>query len=234
MDAEIGAGWGAGALTFGVAGLVAGGVARRLLARLRRGAVVRSPVCELAVGVLWAGCGAAWVDGWLAGPWLAVVLALGWLGVALTVVDVRHRRLPDALTLPALPVALVLLVPLGVEAVVRGAAGAGVALVLHAAVHLAAPRAMGAGDVKLAGPLGAVVAASSWAALPLAAALSMVITVVVGVAGVLVRRWHRGGATVRAPVIVDAAVPHGPSMLLASWLVVVAAAGTGGVAAGVG
>ncbi|WP_232663627.1 prepilin peptidase [Pseudonocardia sp. TRM90224] len=228
MDADVGTGWGAvagfgTALTFGVAGLVAGGMARWLLARLRRGAVVRAPACELAVGGLWAVCGAAWVGGWLATPWLAVVLALAWLGVALAIVDIRHRRLPDLLTLPALPVALVLLAPLGAEAVLRGLAGAGVALVLHAAVHLAAPRAIGAGDVKLAAPLGAVLAASSWAALPLAAALSMVITAVVGVVGLLVRRLRRGSA-----------VPHGPSMLLASWLVVVAAAGTGGVAAGAG
>ena len=40
-----------------------------------------------------------------------------------------------------------------------------VAFVAYAAVHLAAPSALGAGDVKLAAPLGAVLAAASWAAL---------------------------------------------------------------------
>ena len=91
--------------------------------------------------------------------------ALGWLAVAAGAVDVLHHRLPDALTLPALPLALLLLVPLGAEVVLRGWSGAAVAFAAYAAVHLAAPAAMGAGDVKLAAPLGAVLAGVSWEAL---------------------------------------------------------------------
>ena len=131
-------------------------------------------------------------------------------------VDLAERRLPDALTLPALPAALLLVAPLGGEVVARAAAGAGVAVVAHAALHLVAPPAMGAGDVKLAGPLGAVLAAASWAALALAAVSSAASTAAVAVAGRCAGWVARG-----------AAVPHGPSMLLVAWLVATGSAVSG-------
>jgi leader peptidase (prepilin peptidase)/N-methyltransferase len=81
---------------------------------------------------------------------------------------------------------------------------------VHAAVHLVAPAAMGAGDVKLAAPVGAVAAAASWEALVLAGVLAALSSGVV--AGV---RLSRGGGGV---------VPHGPSMLLAGLLVAAAGA----------
>ncbi len=206
------------AVLFGCAGAVAGALAGRLLARLRRGARVRAPVCELAVGAAWAVPGALWAAGAMGGAWLPAVLGLGWLGVAAAVVDVRHRRLPDALTLPALPVALLVLAPLGPAAVSRGVAGALLAAAVHAAVHLLAPRALGAGDVKLAAPLGAVLAAVSWAALVLAAGLAALLTGLAAVGLLAAGRVGRG-----------AALPHGPSMLVAGWVVVTGAAvGVGG------
>lgn len=205
------------AALFAAAGVAAGFAARRLLARLRRGALVRPPVCEVAVGLAWAVPGVLWAGGVVRVTWLPVLLGLGWLGVAAAVVDLRHRRLPDALTLPALAVAFVLLVPLGTGAVLRAAAGAVVASVAHAVLHLIAPRAMGAGDVKLAAPLGAVLAAASWAALVLATGLAAMITGLVAV--VLVGRGRAGRGS---------AVSHGPSMLVAAWVVLAgAAAGAG-------
>jgi leader peptidase (prepilin peptidase)/N-methyltransferase len=133
--------------------------------------------------------------------------------VAAAAVDLRHRRLPDALTLPALPAVLLLLSPLGAQAVLRGMLGAVVLAGAHAAIHLAAPRAMGAGDVKLAGPLGAVLAASSWPAVPLGAVVAALLTAMVATFGVTVGLLARGDA-----------LPHGPSMLAAGWLVVAGAA----------
>jgi leader peptidase (prepilin peptidase) / N-methyltransferase len=189
-----------------VAGLCAGTGARLLLRRLRRGTRVPPPWCELGVASVWGASGAA-----VPVRWLPVLLALGWLAVAAGAVDVLAGRLPDALTLPALPVALLLLVPVGGDAVARGVVGAVVAVAAHAAVHLVAPAAMGGGDVKLAAPLGAVSAAVSWEALALAGVLAALSSGVLAVA-VLVRRG-RGGA-----------VPHGPSMLLAGLLVAAAGA----------
>jgi leader peptidase (prepilin peptidase)/N-methyltransferase len=119
-----------------------------------------------------------------------------------------HRRLPDALTLPALPAALLLLLPLGVAAVLHAVAGAAVAAGAHAAVHLVARGAMGAGDVKLAAPLGAVLAAAGWPALVLAVLLAAVLTAALGIGALATGRTRRG-----------AALPHGPSMLLSAWLV---------------
>jgi len=183
----------------GCAGVFAGWGARGLLGRLRRGAVVRAGWCEAGVAALWAATAATDPPT----PWFPVLLGLGWLTVALTATDLVHRRLPDTLTLPALPVALVLLLPTGT--VVRGLLGAAVLVAVHAAVHLLAPHALGAGDVKLAGPLGAVLGAVSPAALlagPLLAALLTAFAAVVGLACGRLRR--------------DDPLPHGPAMLVAA------------------
>ena len=186
------------------AGAAAGAGARLLLGRLRRGTRVRAPGCELAVGAGWAATTGGWASGAVPGGWVPVLLALVWFGVAAGLVDLRHRRLPDALTLPALPAALVLLAPLGAAAVGRGALGAVAAVALHAGVRRAAPGSLGGGDVKLAGSLGAVLGAVSGPALVLAAVLASVLTAGAGLLG------RRG------------VMPHGPSMLLATAAVVVA------------
>ena len=206
-----------GAVVGGCAGMVAGVAARRLLAVLRRGARVRAPVCELATGAVWAVTGCLWGAGRLPSHWLPVVLGLGWLGVAAGLVDLRHRRLPNALTVPAACLAAPGLLPLGWDAVGRGLLGALAAVICYGAVHLLRPDALGAGDVKLAAPLGVVLGAASWAALVAAAVLAAVLT---GAVGLAVTCAGRGPP--------DASVPHGPSMLLAAWLVtLVAAAGRG-------
>ena len=189
-------------------GATAGAGARLLLRRMTRGAVVRPPWCETAVSVGWAATGLGWVTGVVPLPWTAVLLGLTWLGTAVAVVDLRHRRIPDALTLPALPVALLCAAPLGGAASARALVGAVLAVAVHAAVHLVSPRAMGAGDVKLAAPLGAVQAAAGWVAVPAATVLAAVVTAVVGVVGAITGTLGR-----------RVAVPHGPSMVLATALV---------------
>ncbi|GAA1261302.1 hypothetical protein GCM10009609_25240 [Pseudonocardia aurantiaca] len=202
-----------------MAGWVLGWGARVLLGRLRRGARVPGFWCEAGVAVVWAAVVAGWVAGLLPAQWVPALLGLGWLAVAAGAVDVVHRRLPDALTLPALPVALLLLLPVGPGGVLTGAAGALVAAACHAGLHLLDRRAIGAGDVKLAAPLGAVLAAVSWPALVLAAVLAALLTGLAAVAGFATGRLARG-----------AALPHGPSMLAATWLVTawLAAAGAAG------
>jgi leader peptidase (prepilin peptidase)/N-methyltransferase len=217
---------------FGGLGMLAGAFARWLLGRLRRGARVAPPHCELVLGALWAVSGYWWSVGRLDPGWLPLLLGLGWLAVAAGAVDLRHGRLPDALTLPALPAALLLAAPLGGGAVARAVLGAAALAGGYLAVRLVVPAALGAGDVKLAAPLGAALGAASWSAVLVGALLASVLTVGLAVAGALlarvlpapiatmpgagagVPRWSRG-------------VPHGPPMLAAAWLVL-AAAGTGG------
>jgi len=180
-------------------GFGAGALGAWLLRSLRRGADVHWLWCAVPTALLWG------VAAWRHPPphWLAVTLALAWLGVLLAVTDLRHRRLPDALTLPAGPVVVVLLSFDGADAAVRGAVG-GVAFGLfHLFVRLLSPGALGAGDVKLAVPLGAVLGAVSYAALPLAALLACGVALALAVAGA------RDG------------IPYGPGVLAATWVLAV-------------
>jgi leader peptidase (prepilin peptidase) / N-methyltransferase len=75
----------------------------------------------------------------------------------------------------------------------------------YAAIRLVSPRALGGGDVKLAGTLGALTAATSWSGLLLAVLTAGLLTATVAVPARLF------GCT---------EVPHGPAMLSAAWLVV--------------
>ncbi|MGQ0479454.1 MAG: prepilin peptidase [Pseudonocardia sp.] len=208
-------------IVFGLVGVLAGAGARVLVARLRRGARVPPPWCELVLGVLWGLLGWYWAAGALHPVWLPLLLGLGWLGVAAGAVDLTCRRLPDALTLPALPAALALCVPLGAPALGRALLAAGVLFGAHLAVRLVAPGALGAGDVKLAATLGAVLGAVSWPALPVGVGLAAVLTALVALAALAMGGPGPGGT-----------VPHGPAMLASAWLVVAVAAL--GPAAGVG
>ncbi|MFB9903014.1 prepilin peptidase [Allokutzneria oryzae] len=199
-----------------VAGVATGAGARLLLGRLDRGVIVRPPWCELAVGGLWALGGASAFGGAVPLWWLPVQLAVAWFTVALVAVDVRHRRLPDALTLPAYPVAGLVLAPAvlagpGPPLVGRAVGGAALFLAVHLVVRAVSPTSLGAGDVKLSGSLGAVAASVSWGALPVVAVVAAVITAIVGA---LSRRFSgvwEGGSV----------IPHGPGLLLATLLVVV-------------
>jgi leader peptidase (prepilin peptidase)/N-methyltransferase len=144
---------------------------------------------------------------------LPLLLGLAVLGVAAGATDLLHRRLPDALTLPAAPAAVLAAVPLGAAPSGRAVLGAVALCGAHVLVRAAAPGSLGAGDVKLAGPVGAALAAASWPALAFGCALASLFTLSAALAGWLcLRRPVRDG------------LPHGPSMLLASWLVCLAAA----------
>lgn len=201
-------------LGFGAGGVVAGTLARWLLAALARGARVRAPLCEVGVGAAWAVSGGLWAVGRLPPPWLPAVLGLGWLGVAAGIVDLRHRRLPDALTVPAASLTPLVLLPVGAGAVGRGLAGSIVAAVGYGVVHLVRPTALGAGDVKLATALGAVLGGVSWGAVAAGAALTAALSGLIALVQVGTGRLSWG-----------AAVPHGPPMLAATWLVTVVAVG---------
>jgi len=117
---------------------------------------------------------------------------LAWFGIVLAMIDLRHHRLPDALTLP-LGAALLLLRFHGLGAAVLSALVFGGA---HLAVRRFRPALMGGGDVKLALGLGAALPLPSL--LP-AAILSSAVTLVVAA----LRRSR--------------AVPHGPGLLAATW-----------------
>jgi leader peptidase (prepilin peptidase) / N-methyltransferase len=82
------------------------------------------------------------------------------VGVALTAVDVRLRRLPDPLTLPSYGAGLVLLgaaapfTPGGGDRLTAALTGLAALWALFAVQWFIVPSAMGFGDVKLSGVLG--------------------------------------------------------------------------------
>jgi leader peptidase (prepilin peptidase)/N-methyltransferase len=125
----------------------------------------------------------------------AGIALIAWMA-ALSLVDVRERRLPNALTLPGAAVILAVAAVggRGLPAALGAAALAGAYLV----VHLVAPAALGAGDVKLAVGLGALTGALSVDVWTLAALGAPLLTAVWG----LISGARR--------------VPHGPSMCLAT------------------
>lgn len=67
--------------------------------------------------------------------------------------DFNTHRIPNTITVAGLAAALILRAPFGVDAVVQGLAGLGIALVVS--VMLYALRAIGGGDVKLLAGVGA-------------------------------------------------------------------------------
>jgi leader peptidase (prepilin peptidase) / N-methyltransferase len=133
---------------------------------------------------------------------MLVGIALPWM-VALSVYDVRQRRLPNWLTLPGF--AVIMFVAAGLGHGRPAAVGAGLLAGVYLLAHLAAPTAMGAGDVKLALGLGALTGCLGAQVWLLAAIVAPLITAAIGLVSRLV--W-----SATWPV----AVPHGPSMCAAS------------------
>jgi leader peptidase (prepilin peptidase)/N-methyltransferase len=130
--------------------------------------------------------------------------------VALSVIDVRERRLPNRLTLPG-AAAIVVAAAVGGRgpaALAGCAALVGIYLLLHAA----SPGAMGAGDVKLAAGIGALTGSMGVDCWVLAALAAPVLTALAGIAGAVVGLSSRDGAI----GLRRRTVPHGPSMCLAA------------------
>jgi leader peptidase (prepilin peptidase) / N-methyltransferase len=130
---------------------------------------------------------------------IAGACVLGWMST-LSVYDLRQRRLPNWLTVPG---GLAILTTATIAG--RGIPALFGALALfgvYLAVHLLAPAALGAGDVKLAFGVGALTGTYGtdvWVLAALAAPL-------------LTAGWAAGSLIWKAKSV----VPHGPSMCVAS------------------
>jgi leader peptidase (prepilin peptidase)/N-methyltransferase len=129
------------------------------------------------------------------GAGAAGICVLTWF-VGLSWYDITQRRLPNWLTVPGAVVILV-----GAAAAGGGApalAGAISLFAIYFALHLIAPAAMGAGDVKLAIGIGALTGAFGIDVWSLAALGAPLLTA--------------GWALILSVTGTERTVPHGPSM----------------------
>jgi leader peptidase (prepilin peptidase)/N-methyltransferase len=145
---------------------------------------------------------------------LPAYLYLAAVGLALALIDLDCKRLPDALTLPSYPVAAVLL---GAAALAGSSSGdvvkallGGVAMfALYFALCFAYPAGMGFGDVKLAGVLGMYTGWLGWSSWAVGLFLGFFLGGVFGVALIAVKKGGR-----------KTAVPFGPFMLLGALVAI--------------
>lgn len=173
---------------------------------------LRYPLIEIATAVLWGGL--MWwtlvTEGALA--LLPLLLVLGSAGVALTVIDLDHHRLPNAIVLPLYPVTVAGLALAGVLSggwPLGGAAVGGALWLIIVGLPwlVSGGRGMGFGDVKLAPVLGATLGwwAVSSAVVGLLAAF--LLGALVGVALMVAGRAGRRSA-----------LPFGPFLILGALI----------------
>jgi leader peptidase (prepilin peptidase)/N-methyltransferase len=168
------------------------------------------------------------VEAGTAGLFALMTLRFGWdsalpaylylmaAGLALALIDLDCKRLPDVLTLPSYPVAAALLglgALLGSDSghFVRALLGGLAMFAVYFAICFAYPAGMGFGDVKLAGVLGMYTAWLGWGAWAVGLFLGFFLG---GLFGIVLIAVKKGGR--------KTAVPFGPFMLLGALVAVLA------------
>jgi leader peptidase (prepilin peptidase)/N-methyltransferase len=172
----------------------------------------RYPVVELLTAILSAAVAVRF--GW---HWqMLAALLFTWALVALTVIDIDHTLLPDAITLPLLWLGLLLSLfwhpgltppaPTDAKSAIFGAvAGYLVLWLVYWAFKLATGKeGMGYGDFKLLGALGAWM---GWQMLPLILLLSAFTGAIAGIGLILIRGRDR-----------NVPMPFGPYLAAAGWI----------------
>jgi leader peptidase (prepilin peptidase)/N-methyltransferase len=176
---------------------------------------LRYPVVEFVTAVLSAIVAVRF--GW---HWQTLAaLVFTWALIALTVIDLDHTLLPDAITLPLLwlgllaslgwHVGLAAPAPTDPRSAILGAAAGYLLLwlVYWAFKLLTGKEGMGYGDFKLFGALGAWL---GWQMLPLVLLLSAFTGAVVGIVLIVVRGRDR-----------NVPIPFGPYLAAAGWIALV-------------
>jgi leader peptidase (prepilin peptidase)/N-methyltransferase len=167
---------------------------------------VRYPLVELVTGLLFAAVTLRILHLDLAAA-LPAYLYFAAIGVALTMIDIDHKRLPDKIVLPSYVVVSVLLTVASIPsgdwgALARAGIGAGSLFALYLVLVLIYPAGMGMGDVKLAFVLGAVLAYLSWATFAVGAFGGFLLGSLGGVVVLVSGRGNR-----------KSAIPFGPYMI---------------------
>lgn len=145
---------------------------------------------------------------------LPAFLFLAGVGVLLALIDLRHKTLPNRVTLPAIGVGGVLL---GVAALgagewsplLRAVLGAAVLFVVFFVLVMISPRSIGMGDAKLAALLGLYLGWLGTGVLLLGILAGFVVQALLALVLLLTRRIGLRGE-----------LPFGPAMLLGAALVI--------------
>jgi leader peptidase (prepilin peptidase)/N-methyltransferase len=156
-----------------------------------------------------AGLGLGWT--WALPPYLVFFAAL----VAISVIDLRHYLIPNRVVYPALAVSIPLLVLASAaghqwDRLFDALLGAAAAWALLLLVHVASPRGMGFGDVRLAFVLGLFLGWLGLDRVALGLFLGFLLGAVAGVALILLRRRTRKDS-----------IPFGPFLALGALIAVV-------------
>ncbi len=187
-----------------VSWLLLGGKCRYCGARIS----ARYPVTEVLTAVVFVAVTLIVGINWS----LPAYLWLGGAGIALAIIDIEHRRLPNAITLPSyIAVGLLLLLPAIIDGqwgdYLRAWIAAAVLGALYLALALTYPKGMGLGDVKLSGVLGLALGWLGWSEVIVGGFLAFVLGSLGGIAVIAVTDAGR-----------KAKIPFGPYMLLGAFL----------------
>jgi leader peptidase (prepilin peptidase)/N-methyltransferase len=170
----------------------------------------RYPLVELGTAALFAVMALRFGADWA----LVAYLYLAAVGLALALIDLDHKRLPDVLTVPSYAVGGALLglaAALGSDSgsLLRALLGGAAMFAVYFALCFAYPAGMGFGDVKLSGVLGLYTAWLGWGVWAAGLFLGFFLG---GLFGVLLIAVRRGGR--------KTAVPFGPFMLAGALLAI--------------
>ena len=149
---------------------------------------------------------------WTLVPAYAYLLALS---IVLTIIDIRHKVLPNLLTLTGYPIMLALLAIPALsgeewQAWTRAATGSAVTLGVFTVMALLASHSFGMGDAKLAGVLAMPLTWSSWTHTVVAMAGAFLLSALISVILLSSRRVNRYSL-----------IPFGPFLIASTWLVTV-------------
>jgi leader peptidase (prepilin peptidase)/N-methyltransferase len=175
----------------------------------------RYPLVEAATGLAFAG-----VVAWLGVDWAVPAFwYLAAVTIALALIDLDVRRLPDAIVLPSFVVGAALLAlatwgpgaDVPADAFVRALLGAAAMGGAYVVIFLVHPSGMGLGDVKLAAVLGLYLGWIGWGAVVVGWFAGFLLGGVFAVGLLAARRAGR-----------RTAIPFGPWLLAGAWVGLVA------------
>lgn len=171
---------------------------------------VRYPLVELGTGILFA------IMAWRFGPaWdLPAYLYLAAIAVALALIDIDVKRLPNVIVMPSYAVAgVLLLLPAALTpdwpAYVNAWLGGVALFAFYFVLAFIYPAGMGFGDVKLAGVLGLYLGWLGWGPVIVGGFLGFLLGAVIGIAIMIAGKGGR-----------KTAIPFGPFMLAGALLAV--------------